>query len=184
MNEFEIKFRNKTGLEFNIFYKNMLCYLKNLLHKNFYINNYIRREIIDETFEKFIINFDNYNSKLSSPKTYITSICLNLVRQRKFLPEFQDIITDIEDRYPMYEETEDIFILKEETLKLCDKYILEMPEKYQDIYFLRKKGLKNKDIALKLNKNLSAIKTANTKIILFLQKKLKLKDIFLNVKRY
>lgn len=160
-------FRQKTGQDFNFLYKKY--YPKLLYFTNKMCNDTQKAE--DISTDSFMVAFekiDKYESTKSQFSTWLFTIAKNLVLQdikaskktTSIDVELDEEGTTIKDF--LYEEeidvvNEDVYFKKADVMK---KYIQELKEPYKQVMIMREiNGMAYKDIAEKLGKNLSTIKS-------------------------
>ncbi len=147
MNLYEKKFEEKTGMEFNRYYKEFKPKLKYYLTR--YTHNIeLAEEFADMAFIQGLEKIDTYNSELSQFITWLTSIAVNLV-----IKDYKDRIKNISISLD-HELGENFKVLntlsyndneyeneldKENKVKseIIKKVINTLPEKYKKVMIMR-----------------------------------------------
>lgn len=163
MTEFEIKFKESTGYEFNSYYKEYRPKL------SWYLTKYTKdlkkaEEFADSAFIQGLEKIDTYKSDMSQFITWLTSIAVNLVI-RDYKKTKKENTTSIENElsdnfhiYDILHDSDDVEkkIIDDENKAKCEriKEVIEtLPDKYKKVMILRE--LQNKpykDIAKEITK--------------------------------
>lgn len=112
--------------------------------------------------------------QLLNEKSYLYTLvrnrCLDLLRNQTVRQKYANT-PDFTDKGN--EEFLEAEILREETYRLLDRAINELPERSQEILRLKLKGFKNQEIAEKLNLSVNTVNTLKTNSYKILRKILK-----------
>jgi len=164
MTEFEKKFEDKTGLEFNDYYKQYKPKL------SWYLTRYTKNiesaeEFADMAFIQGLEKIDSYKNELAQFITWVTSIAVNLVikdykdRQKSNLTSIDKEISEnlTLSAFLKHEDNDEDKILHEENKAKCDlikNVIYSLPDKYKKVMILRELDRKPyKDIAKTITKD-------------------------------
>ncbi|MCK9476530.1 MAG: RNA polymerase sigma factor [Candidatus Muirbacterium halophilum] len=173
MNHFEKKFEQKTGLNFQVFYKE---------HKpklTWYLSKWtgdleVAEDFADEAFIKALTSIDGYNVEKAQPQTWLYTIAINFVK--KDYQDKQKMPSISMDRELANEATMSMFLPYDDGRKRQEKdaedkakaeiardAIYSMPDKhykYRRVLILRElKNYSYNEIADKLELNLSTVKS-------------------------
>jgi len=147
MTEFEIKFKEKIGENFNTYYKSHLPKLTWYLTK--YTKNVeLSEEFANLAFVQGLEKIDSYNSELSKYITWLTTIAVNLViKNYKDNKRYNIVSIDKELRnestltdFLCYDDNEEDKILNDEIKYKSDlvkDVIYSLPDKYKKVMILR-----------------------------------------------
>ena len=147
MTEFELKFKEKTGKEFNDYYKQYKPKL------TWYLTKYTRSiekadEFANMAFVQGLEKIDTYNSELSQFITWLTSIAVNLVikdyKDRQKI-KTMSIEHELSDNFTIsnllkYDDNSDMNEKDMENKAKCDivkKVIYSLPDKYKKVMIMR-----------------------------------------------
>lgn len=196
INELEIKFEKRTGINFQLFYKN---YKPRLI---FYINRYtkdpeISEDHVEDAFIQALLNIETYkrpDEGGAQVNTWLYKIAENIVKKShkdsERIPtssldkEFVDSVhlsnlIPYDDGKKSLEEYK-VFIKKAAIIKDAIYNLPEKDSKYKKVLIMREiEGLAYKEISEELNINLSTIKSQIKKGRNIIKKKVikKLQDI-------
>lgn len=163
MTEFELKFKEKTGEDFNQYYK------KNKSKLAWYLTKYTKsmekaEEFADMAFIQGLEKIDTYNNELSQFITWLTSIAVNLVikdykdRQKFNLTSIDQELTEnlTLNTFLKYEDDSEDKILDDENKAKCEivkRVIYSLPDKYKKVMIMRELDKKPyKEIAESITK--------------------------------
>jgi len=153
---------------FNYYYPGLCVYAE----KIFSLDEDDAKNLVQDVFLKFWNDRQNLNI-LSSVRAYLfTSVknkCLDFLKHSKILPGFQSLseIQDIEG------ETFETFVLSE-LEAILDESLSKLPGRCREIFELsRFDGLKNKEIAARLNISEKTVENQMTKALHILKTELK-----------
>jgi len=147
MNEFELKFKEKTGQNFNDYYKQYKPKL------TWYLTKYTKNlEMADEfanmAFVQGLEKIDTYNSELSQFITWITTIAINIVikdyKDRKKY-EIRSLDDELKDNFTLnsvlsYDDHLDDKIIDQENIaktNIIKNVIESLPDKYKKVMIMR-----------------------------------------------
>lgn len=147
MNEFELKFKEKTGQNFNDYYKQYKPKL------TWYLTKYTKNlEMADEfanmAFVQGLEKIDTYNSELSQFITWITTIAINIVikdyKDRKKY-EIRSLDDELKDNFTLnsvlsYDDHLDDKIIDQENVaktNIIKNVIKSLPDKYKKVMIMR-----------------------------------------------
>lgn len=147
MTEFEKKFEEKTGENFNNYYKKKLPKLSHYLMR-YTKNSEKAEEFADMAFIQGLEKIDTYNRELSQFITWLTSIAVNLVikdykdRQKFNLTSIDQEISEnlTLNTFLKYDDDTEDKILTDENKAKCEiirSVIYSLPDKYKKVMIMR-----------------------------------------------
>lgn len=171
MSEFEVKFKEATGCDFNEFYHDYKPKLR--WHLNAFTKDLqLAEDFAQEAFIQGLRKIDTFDSSKSQIQTWITTIGRNLVikahKESQRLPSVsmdKDLDEDSTSliTFLPYDDGSEEKIKDKETkckYKIVVDAIEELPNKYKEVMIMRElEKMPYKDIADRLDRNLSTIKS-------------------------
>jgi len=171
MTDFELKFKEITGKDFQKFYSDYKPKLRWHLAA-FTKDLELAEDFAQEAFIQGLKKIDSFQSDKSQIQTWITTIGRHLVikayKDQKRLPsvsidkEFDEDSTSLVSFLPYDDGLENKLKDKETKFKydICLEAIESLPSKYKEVMIMREiDRMPYKDIADKLDRNLSTIKS-------------------------
>jgi len=164
MNEFEQKFKEKTGENFPIYYEKYRPKLSWYLNSRYTKNIETAEEFADLAFTQGLEKIDTYNNEIAQFITWVTSIAINLVikdykdRKKANLTSIDEEISEnlTLSTFLQHNDNNEEKVLHEENKKKCDiikDVIKSLPEKYRKVMQMRELDNKPyKDIANSITK--------------------------------
>lgn len=153
----EKRFKEKTGIDFNTFYKNnrtkLIWFLFSKTNKDYDIEG-----IVDIAFVKLLNTIDRYDSSIGELETLLYTIAYNDLKLTFKQDRIETCIIDTHIfNLTDYDKNDEDSI--EERFNALKTYVNGFDKKTQDVFYLRYEGKSLKEIAEILDMNLSTVKT-------------------------
>lgn len=171
MNQFEIKFEQKTGLNFQKFYKDQKPKLIWYLSK-WTKDLEVAEDYANEAFMKALLSIDSYNSEKAQVHTWLYTIAVNFVkkdyqeRQKLQMVSLDRELANSATINMFYQDTNEELIKYKEISKKAEivrEAIYNMPEKqykYRRVLIMREiENMSYNEISEYLKLNLSTVKS-------------------------
>lgn len=161
-------FKNKTGLDFDTFYKKHYKSLLNWL--NFTYNIQDASEIVNDSFIICLQKIDQFKPELGPLKTWLYTIAKHIATSDYYHgSKIIDTIcfTDYPDTFSLEDSRDEYDYTKDKSLEQFLEFLKELDKEYNGIFQMRLEGISIRQIALEKNITISQVKN-----ILYLYPKL------------
>lgn len=191
----------ENGVFFNSIYYYFACSNEKLMPDfDFLFRKYHRRlllyslkyvesesEALDIVQNIFVAVWENgkYKQNDELVKAYLFSAvknsCLNYIKHQKVVRQFEyDAALEIKDMEAVHYQSGEKSLIEKETLKQIDEAINSLTDIYREVIFLsRFEGLKNHEIAEKLNVPVRTVETRIFRALSSLKEKMSKKSFFI-----